>query len=342
MLKNFLSESERQQLRAQHKRERDRRVADRIKAVLLKDRGYSFEEISKVLLLDDETIRKHVEEYRKNNKLCPENGGHYQGKLNDEQTKELIAHLTDNTYTSTKHIIGYVKEKYGVTYTQQGMYDWLKNHKFSFKKPKMVPHKANPELQKEFVEFYNDLERNLPENEVILFGDGVHPTMETKVSYGWIPTGKDKIISSTSSRSRMNILGVLDLAQMSVLTKDYETINENKVVDFLDLVKKRYKDKEKIYLILDNGGYFKTEKVKQKAKELNIFIKHIPPYSPNLNPIERLWKVMNEHVRNNVFFENKKSFFLSVRNFFKKTFPQIAHTLVDRINNIFSIMQTNS
>jgi transposase len=37
--------------------------------------------------------------------------------------------------------------------------------------------------------------------------------------------------------------------------------------------------------------------VVEKAKELNIKLHYLPPYSPNLNPIERLWKVMNEHAR---------------------------------------------
>ena len=39
------------------------------------------------------------------------------------------------------------------------------------------------------------------------------------------------------------------------------------------------------------------------------FVLHIlPPYSPNLNPIERVWKVMNEHVRNNEVFSSFKKF----------------------------------
>jgi transposase len=46
--------------------------------------------------------------------------------------------------------------------------------------------------------------------------------------------------------------------------------------------------------------------VVEKAKELNIKLHYLPPYSPNLNPIERLWKVMNEHARNNKYFATAK------------------------------------
>ncbi len=44
------------------------------------------------------------------------------------------------------------------------------------------------------------------------------------------------------------------------------------------------------------------------AKELNINLRYLPPYSPNLNPIARLWNVMNEHVRNDIYFSSKQVF----------------------------------
>ena len=70
-----LSELERRKLIIQHRRERDKRVCDRIKAVLAYDDGYSYAEIAHLLLLDDETIRRHVKDYCETKKLAPENGG---------------------------------------------------------------------------------------------------------------------------------------------------------------------------------------------------------------------------------------------------------------------------
>jgi DNA-binding NarL/FixJ family response regulator len=59
-MKNFLTEIEREHLRSQHKRERDKYVCDRIKAVLLYDKGWTLMQIAEALLLSDETIRKHI------------------------------------------------------------------------------------------------------------------------------------------------------------------------------------------------------------------------------------------------------------------------------------------
>ena len=55
------------------------------------------------------------------------------------------------------------------------------------------------------------------------------------------------------------------------------------------------------------------------------FVLHIlPPYSPSLNPIESVWKVMNEHVRNNEVFASFKEFKTAILDFFAKEWNGIA------------------
>ena len=60
-------------------------------------------------------------------------------------------------------------------------------------------------------------------------------------------------------------------------------------------------------------------------------------YSPNLNPIEKLWKVMNEEVRNKRLFKSAKDFRSSITAFFKETLPRIGASLISRINDNFHI-----
>ena len=71
-----------------HRGERDGRVGDRIKAVLLRDDGMSYGEIARVLFLSDEGVRQQIEDYlRQNGKLQPENGGS-EARLTDERPKD--------------------------------------------------------------------------------------------------------------------------------------------------------------------------------------------------------------------------------------------------------------
>ena len=60
---NFLNDHERAQLKLQHKQERDGRVRDRIKAVLLHDKGWSPQQIAEALLISDQAVRNHIEDY---------------------------------------------------------------------------------------------------------------------------------------------------------------------------------------------------------------------------------------------------------------------------------------
>ncbi|MGF1756408.1 transposase, partial [Photobacterium sagamiensis] len=69
---------------------------------------------------------------------------------------------------------------------------------------------------------------------------------------------------------------------------------------------------------------------------------YLPPYSPNLNPIERLWKVMNEKSRNNVYFKSKRDFKEAIDQFFTVTLPEIAGSLTSRLNDNFQVLKSAS
>lgn len=205
-----------------------------------------------------------------------------------------------------------------------------------------MPHKFCPKLQKAFIEHY---ENELKEcEETVLFMDAVHPTQATKLSCGWIRKGQDKVIETTGSRTRLNIIGALPLEDIgSTVIQTYDTINSENIVRFFWKLKKEcYPLEQKVHLILDGAAYHRSEMVKDAAKIFNIELHYLPPYSPNLNPIERLWKVMNEHVRNNTYFPNKSAFITAVRNFFDVTLPEVAGSLVSRITDNFQVLQPAS
>jgi len=338
-MNNFLSTSSRNELICRHRKEQTRRIADRIKAVLLSDEGWTYRKISSVLLLDEQTVSRHVEEYVLQQKLTIDSGGST-GKLDESQTSELIAHLETTTYFKVMYICHYVEKQYTVSYSPSGMTFWLHHNGFSYKQPKKTPAKADPAKQEEFIDKYNDLLNCTPEDEPILFGDGIHPTMATKVTSGWIRTGVDKPIATTASRTRINLMGAINLETMKVTLDQYETLDSHSIVEYLDLLKRQYLKSPKIHLILDRGPYNTSAITKVAAKNRDIVLHYLPTYSPNLNPIERLWKIMNEHVRNNVVFKSAKKFRQKIMLFFKVTWPKIASSMVDRINDNFQCIKS--
>jgi len=338
-MERFLTNQEREQLKTRHRKEKDRRTGDRIKAVLLADIGWSWRQIAEALLLDEETVAKHVGEYKEHQKLSIQTGG-TASKLNPEQTQELKAHLEAQTYLKAGDICAYVEEKHGIIYTLPGMTSWLKTHGFSYKKPKGTPAKADPVKQAAFIEAYEKLKEVTPDEEPILFGDGVHPTMATKISYGWILRGQEKPLATTGSRTRLNLMGALNLETMQAHIGSYETLDSNAMEAYFDILRKAYPKALNIHLILDQGPYNKSEQTRKAAEKRGIVLHFLPPYSPNLNPIERLWKVMNEHARNNRFFKTPNAFRDSIFAFFNTIWPRICMTQVDRINDNFQTLKS--
>ncbi len=91
----------------------------------------------------------------------------------------------------------------------------------------------------------------------------------------------------------------------------------------------------KIHIIIDRGSYNTSKKTQEKARRQGIILHYLPLYSPNLNAIERLWKIMNKHSRNNQFFKTAKEFRDKINSFFNITWPMISESTRSRINDNF-------
>ena len=342
MPKITLTPQQKAALESRHKITRDVRECDRIKAVLLRSEGWSMSSIAQALRKSEFTISRHLDDYLTKNKLKPENGGS-DSLLNDEQTQQLIEHISEHTYAHTHQIVAYISERWNVKYTVSGLNKWLHQQGFTYKKPKGVPHKADTEKLAEFVEHYEALKASLPEDEVLLFMDAVHPTQATKITSGWIRKGVDKVINTTGSRTRLNIVGAIELGNLSAAIFDqFKTVNGEAIIKFFKQVRSSYASKEIIHMVLDGAGYHRSTEVVEAAEKLGIKLHYLPPYSPNLNPIERLWKVMNEYARNNKYFAKAKEFRQKINHFLDETLPEIGGSLTSRINDNFEMLKSAS
>lgn len=335
-----LTKKEKETLESRHKQSRDGRERDRIKAVLLSDEGWSSLMISQALRKHETSINRHLNEYRTNQKLTIESGSS-ESHLNTEQTRQLIQHLCQKTYGHQHQIVAYIEQVFSVKYSISGLNKWLHKNGFSYKKPKGVPHKFDEKKQAEFIEKYKTIKNSLKDDEPLLFMDAVHPTQATKITHGWIQKGLDKSIETTGSRTRLNIVGAIRLGHLTdTIVEQYKTVNGESIVDFLKKTRQCYSSSGIINLVLDGAGYHRSKLVVDEAKKQNITLHYLPPYSPNLNPIERLWKVMNEYARNNQYFATAKLFRESIEKFFKLTLPDIADSLDSRINDNFQKLES--
>jgi transposase len=300
----------------QHRAERDGLVRDRIKVILAYDQGYTQAQIAAILLIGESTVRDHLRDYeQQDGKLKPLNGGSA-SKLDAEQTSKLLVHLEEVTYLRTADIVAYVEATFGVTYSVAGLTSWLHAHEFSWKKPSIRPGKADAAAQAAWVEAYEQRLNNLPAEDVVYFCDAVHPTHNVKLAYGWIRIGQRKEIPSNSGRKRLNVLGACSLHTLQAIIGDYDTIDGAATVEFLKKLEAGTIATGTIHLHLDNARYFKSKEVQEFLKTTRFKLHFLPPYSPNLNPIERLWRFMYQKTLANQYFEKFEYFKEAIFGFF--------------------------
>ena len=292
----MLTPKKREELISRHRKERDKRTCDRIKAVLAYDDGYSYSEIARILLLDDETIRRHIDDYLNDKKLSTTNGGS-DSKLTDREARELTEHLQEITYLYVKDICQYVWQRFAKKFSISGMTKWLHAYDFCYKKPHAVPAKADKIQQEKFTQRYTRLKKKAGSKEPIYFTDSVHPQHQTQLTYGWILKGERKEIPTTACQKRLNFIGGICLGGHRFTYRQVDTVNASTICDFLWKLRQANPGKFKVHVIWDNARYHRNAEVTEFAKNLGIKLHYLPPYSPNLNPVERIWKLMHENVR---------------------------------------------
>lgn len=333
-----LSATERKQLIYRHRKERDKRICDRIKAVLAYDDGYSYSEIAKILLLDDETISRHIDDYFTKEKLKPDNGGS-QSYLSVEESVQLKGHLQEITYLYVKDICAYVSGEFKKDYSISGMTKWLHANDFRYKKPHAVPAKANKVQQQAFIEYYHQLKVKAGQKEPVYFIDSVHPQPPSQLTSGWILKGVRKEIAATAQQKRLNFIGGICLNGRRFIYHQVDKVNANTLCDFFWKLRQANPGKYYLHVILDNARPHKNDEVYAFTKELGIKLHYLPPYSPNLNPVERIWKLMHESVRYNTYYGKFSEFTEATLGFFK-SIGRKKTILRQRITDNFQILHS--
>lgn len=302
-MSKFLTPDQRDILHEAHHSALYRKSADRIKTILLLNKGLTYQQVAVILLLDEMTIRRYEKEFQKSgiDGLLESRYRGSLGNLTAAQEEALREYLKEHIYQTVKSVVAYVEKTYKITHSIEGMTHLLHRLHFSYKKTKVIPGKYNPEKQEQFKKKYEELKKNKKPEDKIYFLDACHPHHNNRPFYGWIYKGEEKAIKTNSGRERLNLNGALNLESMDIAALSEETINQHAMMRLCLTIEEKQPIGE-IHFILDNASY-------NHGYELQLFlddhprihIHYLPPYSPNLNIIERLWRFFHEKLQNNYF-----------------------------------------
>lgn len=306
------TKEERKEIRRRIRKAKDRKTADRLRVVLYKADGYKHHVIAHLLQMSINVVTQCLQRYLAGglDALCSTNYQGKQARLTMEQQEILKIELRTSIYNNADQVIAWVEKRFGVSYKLRGMHTLLKRLGFTYKKNRLVPSRADPEAQRQFVSWFKKVRAALGPEDRIYFGDAVHVKHNAEAGYAWSESGHPHLIPTNTGRQRYNILGAYCTQtheHLFILTED--NINQDTIIELLKQLRAKHPGDGKIYLILDNASYNRALRVREQAAESQVIIKYQPPYSPNLNLIERLWKFM----RRQLFKDKYRSTFAKFR-----------------------------
>jgi transposase len=340
----FLSPSQRAELLALLRSGRsDPRVVRRANAMLLLDDGWSCERVAEALYLDDDTVRSWRKIYDQEGLKGLERFevGGSSSHLSKAQEEALVAWVAATLPRSTRQVGAYVEREFGVVYeSRSGLIARLHRLGLEYSKPETIGRKLDVEKQKAFIEAYENLLNSLGPDEAALFMDAVHPTHAARPVGCWAPTKENLAIEQTSGRQRLNIHGAIDLETGKTAMIDVETVDAASTIRLLEAIEAMYPLLAMIHVFLDNARYHHAHLVQEWLAQPGRRVKlhFIPAYCPHLNPIERLWGVMHQHLTRNKCHASYREFANATLDFLREKVPKNWPKFCDSVSDNFRVI----
>jgi transposase len=318
-------------------------VPIRFNIILLLHKGYIGVEISGILNLDEDTITKWKSRYlhrTDEESWLNDDYNPYVGKLSYCDISHLRKYVMTFLVGNKKELQSFVEASFSVSYTPSGLNKLLHRIGLSYQSIHKLPGKCPIDKQQLWIEAFEAKLQDMDIlSEVILFMDSVHPTHNTVYSGVWSEIGIPRWICSNTGRNRLNISGAYNPVEQELVMIEEPTVNETTTIRLFEKCLEKYPKKDKITIYLDNASYHKSKLVKAFiAEHPKINLSYLPPYSPNLNLIERLWKFANEKVVNLKYYHDFNQFKEQMLHFYNNITIH-ADELKDRINFSFQTFE---
>jgi transposase len=193
-------------------------------------------------------------------------------------------------------LVSWLEEARGCRYSDETIRQALHRLGFSWKKARKLLAKADPEARQEFlVTLAHRLQDSIPP--VVVYCDEAHVHQDADGGYGWGLRGKTFWIRSSSpGLAKVTFYGLYLVGQpQPIEIWPYPRGNTEATIDMLRRLRARLPGR-KILLIWDGASYHRSEAVLQEARVLDFQLLRLPAYSPDLMPVEALWRWLRQEV----------------------------------------------
>lgn len=311
-------------------------LVNRITAILaVAENGFSLAHIAKILRLSSESIRSWLKKYmisgikgliaRKNtpgrpNKLT---------KLQRHKFSKFISNGPEAAGFSgacwrSPMIQELILQQFNVFYNVHYISELLKNMGFSYQKARFAVGGKNPNnatKRQQWIEhtWPEALKLAKEKSAYLFFEDEASFPQWGTLSYTWAKTGQQPTIKTSGIRKGYKVFGLIDYFTGRFFHKTIdEKFNSKTYISFLKEILS--KTRKHIVLIHDGAPYHRSAAVKEfiLTKENRLTMYQLPPYSPDFNPIEKIWKKIKKDDTHLQYFPTFDSLKEKVNNALEK------------------------
>lgn len=328
MIRIKLTEEERYLLGEYFKTSPLKLIRLKAQAVLMRDKELNLKDISELLFRDSRTIQRWIRDFTER-RMASIFSGHENNenasKLTREQKQEIAETLKkppsdqslSKEFWDVPSIRQYVRAEFGTVYeSRQSYYFLLKFSNLSFKLPDKFDFRRDEQLiSQRMKEIKAEIKDYLSNKQwEVLTADETRIQLEAITKRAWLRKGEKTIVKVQRSNDYQNYIGLLNQKSFKCHLYELEWQNQEEVIKALEKFLKCYPDK-RICIIWDNAKFHKGNLIRstlRKGQSLErVHLISFPPYAPDENPTEHVWKETKQKISNiqfNSFDKTKEAF----------------------------------
>lgn len=290
-------------------------IRDRALTIIINNQGKSAHFIAKILSRKNSTVLswlKRFKQYRLSSILTKYQNNTNANKLTPKQKQQVRQVLSQppsdygipKQFWQVKDLKRYIRAEFGVVYESDRSYHFLfQLSRFSWKLADKFDLNRDDELVKRRVKEIREEIRPFLDSPgwVVLAADETRLVWETQSRRAWLRTNQKTVIRVNRSSEYQSFLGSLNLKTGLCHLHSLAWQNQKEVIKTLKKLKSRY-PRQKICLIWDNAKWHKGKLIRQKLRKnhslANFHLINFPPYAPDTNPQEHVWKYAKDRIAN--------------------------------------------
>ena len=294
-------------------------VQKKMEVLYLKSQGIKHKDICNLCKISKTTLTKYIKQYQLGGvaelrkidyKGQPSHLNHY--------TDVLREHFAKNPASSVAEASDAIEKITGIKRSPTQVREFLKRTGLRCLKVGYVPGKSVEKEKIEEVEKYRLekleplLEQAISGEKAVFFVDAAHFVHRAYLGFLWCFART--FICSPSGRKRFNVLGAVKAVTKQIITITNETYVNSETFCQLLFKLTNLGLNAPIVIVLDNAKYQKCKLVQNWAKEFGIQLCYLPAYSPQLNLIERVWKLIRNECLYSKYYANFADFKAAISN----------------------------